>query len=102
MAKSSTYREAQKAARAIKKQEMQAAKQAEQAEKKKATARKQPGDVVSAVGRDNTVYEVYDNRGKYLVDRTGSQVLEKFNYDKALGKWISKAKGKKYIIRKKR
>ena len=102
MAKSRTYREAQKAARAIKKQEMQAARQAEQTEKKKATTRRQPGEAVSAVGRDNTVYEVYDNRGKYLVDRTGSQVLEKFNYDKTLGKWVSKAKGNKYVIRRKR
>lgn len=103
MAKSKAYQEAQQAARAIRKQEMQVARQQqEEPETKKRSTRNQLGEIVSAVGRDNTVYEVYDNRGNKVAERTGARILEKMTYNKNLKKWVSKAKGNKYVIRRKR
>lgn len=103
MAKSKAYQETQQAARAIKKQEMQVARQQqEEPETKKRSTRNQLGEIVSAVGRDNTVYEVYDNRGNKVAERTGARILEKMTYNNNLKKWVSKAKGNKYVIRRKR
>lgn len=103
MAKSKAYQAQVNQARAIQKQQMQATRQQqEEPETRKRSTRKQLGEIVSAVGRDNTVYEVYDNRGNKVAERTGARILEKMTYNNNLKKWVSKAKGNKYVIRRKR
>lgn len=81
-------------------------------EKKPAAPKKhEKGDVVAAVRADEQ-YEIYRRvEGKELpvidknggiVTRTGRQIIEKFTYNKNVEGWISKAGGKKYIIRRKK
>lgn len=92
-----------------KKEELKEKKEEEK--KPEPAKKKQKGEIVTAVKRDEE-YEVYRRiNGKEepvrykngdIVVRTGVQVMEKFYYDKDREGWISKAGGKRYILRRKR
>ena len=102
MAKSKAYLVQVNQSKAIQKQQVQMQEQQEKQPEKKRSTKKQLGEIVSAVGRDNTMYEVYDNRGNKVAERTGARILEKMTYNNNIKKWVSKAKGNKYVIRRKR
>ena len=101
MAKSKEYRDQYRKSVAIKKQQAQPAQKEEPEEKKKTSTKGQLGEIVSTVDK-NAMYVVYDNRGKKLVERSGARIIEKMEYNNNIKKWVSKAKGNRYIIRKKR
>ena len=111
MAKSRAYLDGLIQARSIKKQEMQAARQAEQTrqEEKKRAARA-PAKYETAVVKSNDVwYEVYNSNGKRIKDadgkpmvRTGEQIMNKMDYDKSREGWISKKGKNKYLLKRKK
>lgn len=111
MAKSRTYLDGLIQARAIKKQEMQAAKQAEQAkmEEKKMAARAPVKYETAVVKSKDVLYEVYNNDGKRIKDtdgkpmvRSGEQIMDKMDYDKSRERWISKKGKNKYLLKRKK
>ena len=83
----------------------------EEEKKPEPAKKKQKGEIVTAV-RPDELYEVYHIVGGKevpvtykngsIVVRTGEQVKEKFDYSKTREGWISKAGGKRYILRRKR
>ena len=111
MAKSRTYLDGLIQARAIKKQEMQAAKQAEQTqrEEKKRAARAPVKYETTVVKSKDVLYEVYNSKGKRIKDtdgkpmvRSGVQIMDKMDYDKSREGWISKKGKNKYLLKRKK
>lgn len=79
-------------------------------EEKKSKEKNMPGEAVAAVN-PREEYELYTIVGGKEVPviingsiavRTGAKVLEKMTYSQSRKGWISKAKGNKYVVRKRR
>lgn len=82
----------------------------ENLDSKPRTTKQVKGEAVTAVD-DRVEYEVYKieagkevavkNKDGSIVTRTGKQVRDKMIYNRVRNGWISKDKGRKYIIRRK-